>query len=107
MLKVFRYVSGNYYTKTVAIELLEGCDNHQEIIKEFAPQMMFSQGSNWFREEVKIENFEVIKNSQIVLANGSRTYCKKGNEFKNLDFENYCKIENTKKTILFNEAHSK
>lgn len=104
MVKVFKYVRAGYSTKTVAVELLEGCENHQEIIEKFAPATIMSQGFVWFREEYAVESSEVIKTSEKVLANGCRTYCKKGNEFKvYMDYNESCKLANNpKRTILFN-----
>ena len=103
MVKIFKYVRGNYSTMTIAINLLDGCDNHQEIIDEFAPTSIESQGFTWYREEYVCKNSKVIKTSEKVLGYGNRGYAKKGDSCRSYNtYRDYCVIANDKKkTILF------
>ena len=99
-IKIFKYVAGRYSTKTIALLLLEGAENHQEIIDKYAPKSILSQGCTWTREEYIPSDLEIIKRNEMVLANGAKTFCKKGNEFKNKDYDNYTRIANDPKNII-------
>ena len=103
MVRIFKYVRGNYSVKTVAVNLLDGCDNHQEIIDEFAPASIESQGFTWYREEYMENDSKVIKSSELVLGYGNRGYAKKGDSCRSYNtYAEYCVIANDKKkTILF------